>query len=460
MDMINKSLKELQRKVSGPIITPLMLGYDESRTIWNARINRYPAVIVQCVDTTDIIEAVKYAREHEQLLSIKSGGHNHVGFAVCDAGMMIDLSKMKRVNLDPENKLINIQPGLTFSDFDTITHKAGLAATGAIISMVGVPGFTLGGGLGWLHRKAGLGCDNLVSAEIVTASGELVLANEKENNDLFWALRGGGGNFGIVSNFEFKLHPMKNVLAGLIFHPLEELPQVVSFIQNFMVSAPDELCIWLFMRKAPKSPILPEALHGRHVVAIGVCYAGTISKGEEILAPVRKFKKPIIDLIKVRTYLEWQSAFDSIWGDGFRNEWMGHYIDDLDNTTIDTLLEYVSRVTSPYTDVKLISLGGAISRLGENDTAFSFRNSRFAMVIQTRWKDPGEDEKHLKWTHEFFDAMKSHGTGKVYLNFISDEGDSRVKQAYNPSTFKRLQKIKTQYDPSNFFRMNQNIKPA
>lgn len=460
MDILKTSLQELQRRLKGQIITPGMTDYDTSRTIWNARINRFPAVIVQCRNKTDIVETVKYARENGVLLSIKGGGHNHVGYAVCDGGVMMDLSKMKGVSIEPEKKLIKIEPGHTFSDFDAETHKAGLASTGAIISMVGVSGFTLGGGLGWLHRKTGLGCDNLVSAEVVMASGEMVIANEKENSDLYWALRGGGGNFGVVSSFEFKLHPIKNVLAGLIFHPLEELSQVASFIRDFLVDAPDDLCIWLFMRKAPNSPIIPESLHGRHVVIIGVCYSGPLSKGKTILGPIRNFKKPIIDLIKVRAYPEWQSAFDSIWGDGFRNEWMGHYIDDLNDSTIDTLIEYISRVTSPYTDVKLISLGGAVSRIGEDETAFSYRNSQFAMVIQTRWKNPGEDEKHLKWTHEFFDAMKSHGTGKVYVNFISDEGDNRVKQAYNPSTFKRLQKIKSKYDPSNLFRMNQNIKPV
>jgi hypothetical protein len=457
---MNKSLKELQRKVRGKIITPETTGYDEARTIWNARINRFPAAIVQCVNTTDIIETVKYAREHNALLSIKAGGHNHVGFAVCEGGVMIDLSRMKGVRLDPEKKLITIEPGLTFSDFDAETHKAGLASTGAIVSMVGVPGFTLGGGLGWLHRKAGLGCDNLVSAEIVTAGGELVLASEKENRDLFWALRGGGGNFGVVSSFEFKLHPIKNVLAGLIFYPLEELPHVASFVRGFMEEAPDDLCIWMFMRRAPNSTMLPESLHGKHVAIIALCYSGPLLKGEKILAPIRNFRKPVIDLIKVRTYPDWQKALDPIWGDGFHNEWMGHYIDKLDNSTIDTLLEYVSKVTSPYTDVKLAYMGGAISRVGEDETAFSYRKSQFALVIQTRWKDSLENEKHLKWTHEFFGAMKSHSTGKVYVNFISDEGENRVKEAYNPKTFKKLQEIKTKYDPLNVFKMNQNIKPA
>lgn len=318
--MMKSSLSKLQALVKGRIITPGMAGYDDSRAIWNARINRFPSNIVQCVNVTDIIESVKYAKEHDAILSIKAGGHNHAGFAVCEGGVMIDLSNMKGAKLDPENKIIKIEPGLKFSDFDAATHNAGLASTGAIISMVGVPGFTLGGGLGWLHRKVGLGCDNLISAEVVTASGEIVVASEKENSDLLWALRGGGGNFGVVSSFEFKLHPIKNVLAGLIFHPLEELAQVASFVRDFMVDAPDEMSIWMFMRKAPAFPILPESLHGKHVAIIAVCYSGPVSKGEEVMAPIRNFGKPIIDLIEVRAYKNWQSAFDPIWGDGFNNE--------------------------------------------------------------------------------------------------------------------------------------------
>jgi FAD/FMN-containing dehydrogenase len=458
--MNKKGLIELKKKIKGQVLTPESPEYDDARTIWNARINRRPALIIQSVNTSDIVETINYAREYDALLSIKAGGHNHVGFAVCEGGIMLDVSKMKGAELNPEKKSIKVQPGHTFADFDHETHKAGLASTGAIISMVGVPGYALGGGIGWLHRRAGLGCDNLVSAEVVTADGELVLASEKENSDLYWALRGGGGNFGVVSTFEFKVHPVENVLAGLIFHPLEDLPEVASFIRDFVEKAPDELCVWMLMRRAPASALLPESLHGRHVVIIAACYSGSLSKGEEVLKPLRKFGKPIADLIKRRPYPDWQKALDPAWGNGFHNEWMGHYIQDLDDSTIDTLLEYVSRVTSPYTDVKLAHMEGAIKRVGENETAFSYRNSKYAMVIQTRWQDPYETEKHLKWTHDFFNAMKSHGTGKVYVNFIADEGDKRVRDAYNPTTFKRLQKVKAKYDPDNMFRMNQNIKPA
>lgn len=458
--MNKKALSELKKKIDGQVLTPGNPKYEEARTIWNARINRCPALIVQSLNTSDIVETINYARKNNVVLSIKAGGHNHVGFAVCEGGIMLDLSKMKGAKLNPAKKSIKIQPGHTFADLDLETHKAGLACTGAIISMVGVPGYTLGGGIGWLHSRAGLGCDNLVSAEVVTAAGEVVVATEKENGDLFWALRGGGGNFGVVSSLEFRLHPVENVLAGLIFHPLEDLPEVASFTRDFVEKAPDELCVWMFMRRAPVSPLLPESLHGRHAVIIAACYSGPLSKGEEVLKPLRKFRKPIVDLIKRRPYPDWQKALDPAWGNGFHNEWMGHYIQELDDTSIDTILDYVSRVTSPYTDVKLAHMEGAVKRVGENETAFSYRNSKYAMVIQTRWQDPSEAEKHLKWTHDFFNAMKSHGTGKVYVNFIADEGEKRVRDAYNPTTFKRLQKIKAKYDPDNMFRMNQNIKPA
>ena len=318
----------------------------------------------------------------------------------------------------------------------------------------------MGGGIGWLHRKLGLGCDNLASAQVVTADGRVVTASETANPDLFWAIRGGGGNFGVVSSFEFRLAPVRDVLAGLILYPLDDLPRVAAFVRDFNANAPDDMCVWLFMRKAPASAALPTELHGRPVVMVAVCYAGTTEEGERLLQSLHRFDEPLIDLVKTRPYPAWQKALDPAWVNGFRNQWIGHYLPELTDAAAQTMLEHVSKVPSPFTDVKLATLGGAVARVSENDTAFGFRDSKYAFVIQARWKNPQEDTQQLAWAQEFFDAMKVHSNGHVYVNFIAAEGEKRVADAYDPQAFQRLREVKAKYDPTNLFRMNQNIRPA
>ncbi len=456
----NSAVMELKRGLKGDFLVDGTPDYDAARRIWNAAIDRRPAMIVRCADVADIVQAVHFAKRHNALVSVRAGGHNHVGFAICDGGLTIDLTRLREVRVDPDRKTATAGGGVTFADYDAATHTFGLASTGPIISMVGVGGFTLGGGMGWLHRKLGLGCDNLISAHVVTADGRIVKASKTKHADLFWAIRGGGGNFGIVSNFEFCVAPVTEVLAGLIFHPLEELPNVAAFIRDFNAHAPDDVCVWLMLRKAPASPLLPNDMHGRPVATIAVCYAGTSQDGDKVIAPLRQFGRPLIDLVKRRAYTDWQKALDPSWGNGFRNQWVGHYLPEFTDGAAQTMLEYVSKVTSPLTDVKLINLGGAVARVDENDTAFGYRNSKYALVIQTRWVNADESAQHLAWTQAFFEAMKVHSTGKVYVNFIADEGEKRVRDAYNPQAFKRLQAIKEKYDPRNQFRMNQNIYPA
>lgn len=449
----------LLRQLRGELITADNPFFDNYRSIWNAGIDRKPGVIVRCQETADIAAALRFARAHDALLSVRAGGHNHAGFAVCEGGVMLDLRPMKNLHVDSEKRIADAQPGLTFAEYDTVTQRSGLASTGAIVSMVGLPGYTLGGGIGWLHRKTGLGCDNLLAAEVVTANGEILRASPQENSDLFWAIRGGGGNFGIVSRLHFRLHPVKQVMAGLIFHPLEDFPKIAKFIQDYGREAPDELCVWLMTRKAPPSPLLPKKMHGRPVVIVAVCYAGPESAGEKIVKPLRQFGKPLKDLIKERTYGEWQKALDGAWGDGFHNEWMGHYLQSLSPDAVETMLHHVDKISSPFSDVKLAHMGGAVSRVGELDTAFGSRNAEYALVIQTRWKEAAASDYHLQWTKEFHQAMRPFSTGKVYVNFVANEGAGRVKDAYNDSAFQRLQSIKAKYDPANFFRMNQNILP-
>ncbi|HME22130.1 MAG TPA: FAD-binding oxidoreductase [Acetobacteraceae bacterium] len=454
------AVKELKAGLQGDLLVAGTPGYDSARVIWNAAIDRHPAVIIRCAGTEDVARAVRFAARQNAVLSVRGGGHNAVGFAVAEGGVMIDLTRMSGVAVDPDKRTAHAGGGATFANYDATTHQSGLASTGPIISMVGLGGYTLGGGIGWLHRELGLGCDNLIAAEMVTANGQVLAASATENPDLFWALRGGGGNFGVATSLLYRLSPVNDVIAGLIFHPLEELPKVAAFVRDFNAHASDEMCVWLLMRKAPASPALPKELHGRPVVAIGLCYAGADEAGEQAVAPLRQFGKPLIDLVKTRPYPDWQRSLDGAWGNGFRNRWVGHYLPELTGAAAATLLENVAKVPSPFTDVKLATMGGAVARVGENDTAFSYRDSKYALVIQTRWKSPDEDKVQLAWTQDFFDAMKPYSTGKVYVNFIADEGEGRVADAYNPQSLARLRTIKAKYDPGNLFRMNQNIRPA
>jgi len=454
------AIDELAMKLNGPPLRAGDAGFDESRAIWNAWIDRKPGLIVRAMRTADVAAAVRFAADHEVLLSVRAGGHNHVGFAVCDGGLMIDLTRMRATKLEADAKRAVIGPGLTFADFDALTHQAGLATTGPIVSMVGVPGYALGGGIGWLHRRAGAGCDNLISAELVTATGEVVRTDEKENPELLWGLRGGGGNFGVVTELGFRLHEVKDVMAGLLFHPLEDLETVATFVDGFMDQASDDLCVWMLHRKAPASPALPSELHGKPVIIIAVSYAGPMGNADTAVAPLRTFRKPLLDLVKARPYTEWQRALDQAWGNGFYNEWVGHYLKRYDKSAMVTMLDFIGRVPSPYSDVKLARMGGAIARVGENDTAFGMRDSRYALVIQARWQKPEETELQMRWTRDFHAAMRPHGTGKVYSNFVGHEPDARVQDAYNAASLKRLTSLKAQLDPKNLFRTNVNIKPG
>ena len=454
------AVEALRRAVHGTVLGPKDTGYRESRTIWNRMIDRKPALIVQAVDTHDVVKAVAFASERGLLLSVRAGGHNHLGFAVCEGGLMIDLTRMKNGSVDPEAGIATVGAGLTFADFDALCHRVGMAATGAVVSMVGLPGYLLGGGIGWLHRKAGAGCDNIVAAELVTAEGRVIEVDESRNPDLLWALRGGGGNFGVVTRFGLRLHRVKDVYAGLIFHALEDMPRVAKFVDEFMENAPKDLNVWMLHRRAPYSPFLPTSLRGRLVIALAVTYAGPLDAADVVVGPLQRFLPPLLDLMQVRPYPEWQRTFDGIWGEGYHNEWVGHYLDTYDADAISTIQRFVSEVPSPHTDVKLARLGGAFSETGEYDTAFGFRRSRYALVIQSRWEDPSETEKQLHWTRQFHAAMKEYSTGKVYTNFIGQEPAERVADAYSTRTYARLRELKKQYDPENLFRMNINIKPA
>ena len=341
----SSALEELRRGLKGDLLADGLPEYDAARRIWNAAIDRRPALIVRCVDVNDVVRAVRFAERHHALISVRGGGHNAAGFATCDGGLMIDLTRLRQMAVDPTRRTARVGGGATFADYDAATHACGLASTGPIISMVGVGGFTLGGGIGWLHRKLGLASDNLISAQIVTADGRIVEASETSHEDLFWAVRGGGGNFGIVAAFEFRLAPVSSVLAGFVYHPLEDLPELAAFVRDFNANAPDDVCVWLMMRKAPASPTLPPELHGRPVATIAICYAGPREEGERIVRPLRRFGRPLLDLVGPRAYADWQKSLDPAWGNGFGNHWVGHYLPELTDASARTMLEYVSKVT-------------------------------------------------------------------------------------------------------------------
>ncbi|MEJ2156462.1 MAG: FAD-binding oxidoreductase [Desulfobacteraceae bacterium] len=454
------AVTSLESSLHGALLRAGDDGYDGARTIWNAMIDRRPGLIVRPADTRDVAAAVGFAARQGIRLSVRGGGHHHLGFAVCDGGITIDMRTMNKGAVDVQRNIAQVETGMTFSEFDALTHRHGRAATGAIVSMVGLPGYLLGGGIGWLHRKAGAGCDNIVSAELVTADGEVVEVDDQRDPDLLWALRGGGGNLGVVTRLGMRLHPVRDVLAGLVFFDLEELPEVAAFVDGFMDDAPNDLNVWMLHRRAPRSPVLPKSIHGRRVIALAVTYAGPLDGAEQAARPLRTFRQPLVDLVKVRPYPEWQQALDGAWGDGFHNEWVGHYLDRYDAEAMATLQRFVDDVPSPHTDVKLARLGGAFSAVGEDDTAFGFRQSRYALVIQTRWEDPEESERQLSWTREFHGAMAAHGNGKVYMNFIGQEPASRCADAYTAASIARLRDLKRRWDPDNLFRMNINIEPA
>jgi FAD/FMN-containing dehydrogenase len=454
------AITEVTRGLKGDVLVDGVPAYEASRHIWNAAIDRRPALIVRCVDAHDVVRIVRFAERYNALVSVRGGGHNAAGFATCDGGVVIDLSRMKTVDVDQVRRTAVVGGGATFADYDASTGRFGLASTGPIISMVGVGGYTLGGGLGWLHRKLGVACDALVSAQVITADGRIVTASRTRHPDLFWAIRGGGGNFGIVSALEFGLTPVSNVLAGLIFHPLAALPDIAALVRDFNATAPDDACVWLMMRKAPRSPSLPPELHGTPVVAIAVCYAGSTADGERVLRSLRRFGRPLLDQVNSRSYTDWQKSLDGAWDNGYGNHWAGHYLPELTDASAETMLEHVSRVTSPFTDVKVVTLGGAVARVSDDETAFGYRASKYALAIQTRWANVNDSAEHLAWSRAFFEAMRVHSTGNAYVNFMADERPQRAMEAYTPRTFARLRAIKAVYDPHNRFRLNQNVRPA
>ena len=456
-----QALDKLGGALRGELLLPASLDYDSGRRIWNGAIDRRPAGIVRCAGVADVVAAVRYARERELLVAVRSGGHGVGGHALCDGGLVIDLSPMKGIHVDPQARTARAEAGVLWGELDRETQLFGLATVGGIVSHTGVSGLTLGGGIGWLMRKYGATVDNLLSVDLVTADGELVTASENENPDLFWGVRGGGGNFGVVTSFEYRLHPVGPiVLAGPIFHPLEDAPEVLRFYREFAAAAPDELTTIFELELAPPLPFLPEDVHGKPIVMVGACYAGPPEDGAEVVRPLKEFGNPIADLLEPKPYLALQSMFDPLVPHGWHRYWKSVELPPLTDGAIDTLIDHTSRITSPRSYTIIFQLGGALGRVPEDATAFGQRDATHNVVINAVWtEDDPEGDRHTAWARDFFDAMQPHARDRVYVNFLGDEGPDRVRQAYGTEKYDRLVELKRKYDPTNFFRLNQNIPP-
>jgi len=443
----------------GRVVFPNDSDYDEVRAVWNGMIDKRPAMIAQCMGTADVISSVNFAQEHGLPVSARGGGHNVAGNALCDDGIVIDFSKMKLVRVDPTAKRAYVSAGATLADLDHETQAFGLAAVGGVDSRTGVAGLTLGGGTGYLSRAYGISADNLMSADVVTAGGNLVHASEEENPDLLWALRGGGGNFGVLTSFEFKLHEVgPEVMTAQIFHPIEKGKEVLQFHRDFLKNAPDKLSVYALVVHVPPVAPFPEEFHGKSAIALVACYAGDMTEGKKLLEPLENFGDPILKAVMPMPYKVLQQSFDAGTPDGQRYYYKSQYLTELSDSAIDTILNYTKDLPGPFTIIGVEPMGGAINQVDKSATAFPHRNAAFNLGIWSGWSDSVEDTEMINWSREFHTAMEPFSTGGVYSNYMSDDEESRVKEAYG-GNFDRLTKVKTKYDPDNFFRRNQNIKP-
>jgi FAD/FMN-containing dehydrogenase len=434
--------------------------YDEARTIWNATVDRKPGLVVRARGTADVQAAVNFARDNRLLISVRSGGHQIAGHAVADGALLLDLSQMRSVRVDPVTRTAWVEPGATLGDVDKETAAHGLALPMGINSTTGIAGLTLGGGFGWLTRKLGMTIDSLVSADVVTADGRRLRANADENADLFWAIRGGGGNFGVVTAFEFRLHQVgPEVIAGLIVHPYAEAGRLLREYRRITATAPEDLTIWTVLRKAPPLPFLPTEWHGREVLIFAVCYAGDPAKADNALGELRGLGKPIADVIGPAPLAGWQTAFDPLLAPGARNYWKTHDFLELSDGLIDILAGALKTSPGPDCEIFIAQVGGAMARVRPEAMAYPQRASHFIMNIHTRWSGARKDADCKEWARAIFDKTAPYAASTAYVNFMPEDDSDRVEGAYGPN-MRRLTEVKAKYDPSNLFRLNHNIQPA
>ena len=454
------ALRELETSFRGQLIRPGDGSYEEHRKIWNGSIDRRPALIARCAGVADVIAALGLAKRAGLQVAVRSGGHSFPGLSMCDGGIVIDLSVMRAIRVDPETRTARTQAGALWGDFDHETQAFGLATTGGIVTHTGVAGLTLGGGIGWLQRKHGLTIDQLIGVDLITAEGELVKASAAENVDLFWGVRGGGGNFGIVTEFEFRLHPVgPTVLAGPIFWPIEESPRVLRFYREWIADAPDELMTIVIHRKAPPLDFVPAELHGQLVVAIVCCYAGPLDEGAKVLRPLKDFRSPVLDLCEPKPYVAHQGMFDPSFPHGRWYYMRACDVAELTDDVIDITVEHSMRIRSPLTTFPIWQMGGAVARVDDDDAAFNGRGAGHTFNITGSTETAAGFDEEREWARSFWSALEPHRTG-VYVNFLMNEGTERVREAYGAAKYDRLRALKRRYDPENLFRLNQNISPT
>lgn len=451
----------LDERIRGQAIGPEHDGYDEARSVWNGMIDERPAAVARCTGTADVIEAVGFAQEHDLPVAVRGGGHSVAGDGTCEDGLVVDLSGMKSVRVDPAAERVRAEPGVTLGDLDHETQAFGLAVPSGVVSMTGLAGLTLGGGVGWLMREHGLTCDHLVGADVVTTDGELVHASETENEELFWALKGGGGNFGIVTSFEFDLIELgPTVLAGANLLPADGAREVLEFYRDFTDQAPREVTAACIVKTAPETDEIPAEHRGQPVVALAACYAGDPERGAKVLEPLTEFGEPIHEDVRPRPFTEWQASSDDAWQGGKRDYWKSCYLDRLPDAVIEAMVERVREMPSTIMDFKLEHAGGAMGDPAETDAAFSGRWAEYIFKINCRWEDPADDEDNIAWTRDLFGDVSEHAPDGVYVNYLARDDEDRIRAAYGDETFERLQAVKDAYDPDNVLRVNQNIPPS
>jgi FAD/FMN-containing dehydrogenase len=453
------TLKEFEEGMQGEVVTPTDASYDEARAIWNGAHDGRPAVIARCADTSDVRHAIGFARSEGLDVAVRGGGHSIPGFSTCDGGIVIDLSPMKGIEVDPASATAVAEGGVLWSELDAATQEHGLAVTGGLVSTTGIAGFTLGGGIGWLMRKHGLTCDNLRSAQLVTADGQVITASAAQNSNLFWGLRGGGGNFGVVTSFEFDLHPVgPTVTAGPVFYPGDRAEEILRFYREFTADLPDELTTLANLLTAPPAPFLPEEWHGKKLIALIGCYAGEVEEGAEAMRPLRELGDPVADLVGPMPYAQLQQLIDALWPKGMQTYMKAGYLRELDDAAIATLARFHQEAPGA-SEIHVQHFGGAIARVPEEETAYGERGAPFVLNGCGISHEPGDFTSQVEWTRRLYAELEPSLTGGGYVNFLPAEGEERVR-AYGAEKYARLQALKDRYDPTNLFHLNQNVVPS
>ncbi len=438
--------------IQGPVIRPGDSEYETARAVWNADIDRRPALVARPLSVDDVLRCVAFAAEHELLLAVRGGGHNVAGLGTCDDGIVVDLASLRSVVVDAEARWARVGGGATWADYDRATQAFGLASTGGVVSSTGVGGLTLGGGIGWLKRRFGLACDNLIGATVVTACGQVIQTDAESEPELIWGLKGGGGNFGVVVDLTFRLHPVTTVLAGYVGFPLEMVQDALAFYRDWASELPDELTsLFFFMPSDTDPPLL-----------IGVCWTGELAEGERVLQPLRAFGPPVVDAIEPMSYIDLQRAFDDApqAQPGFANYWKAEYLAELPDVAIHTIVRHLRATTSPLSYFEVDPMGGAVGRVPNDSTAFAHRDAPYLVQANAMWKSTEDREPHVEWSRKFWDAIRPWSAGGSYVNYFGEEGEGAVREAYGPAIFSRLQRLKRRFDPTNLFRVNQNIPPG